>query len=129
MSSEDERLLDIAKAVSDSEAVDWSEAQAEAKDPEERELVRLLREISHLTELQRTRTRHPDHRSATPHASHEPQASESVWGQLKVRIKLGEGASAEVFRARDPQLDRDVALKLFRHDDRIGYHVRRVTGR
>ena len=120
MSPENERLLYIAEAVSDAEAVDWSEAQAKASDPEERELVRLLRDISYLTEIQRTRTKHPEHVSATPHMPQEPRASASVWGQLQLGAKLGEGAAAEVFRARDSTLDRDVALKLFRHDDRIG---------
>ncbi|GEM_PF-5056891 len=113
MSSEDDRLLRIAKAVSDSEAVDWSEAQAKANDPEERELVRLLRDISHVTELQRTRTRHAARESRAPQGP-------SIWGQLQLGEKLGEGAAAQVFRARDSELDREVALKLFHHDERIG---------
>jgi Tol biopolymer transport system component/serine/threonine protein kinase len=36
------------------------------------------------------------------------------WGPLQVHERIGRGAFAEVFRARDPQLDRDVALKLRR---------------
>lgn len=38
------------------------------------------------------------------------------WGRLEVRAVIGQGSFARVFRAHDAVLDRDVALKLFRHD-------------
>jgi len=38
------------------------------------------------------------------------------WGRLEVRAVIGQGSFGTVFRAHDPVLDRDVALKLFRHD-------------
>jgi len=38
------------------------------------------------------------------------------WGRLEVRAVIGQGSFARVFQAHDPVLDRDVALKLFRHD-------------
>ena len=34
------------------------------------------------------------------------------WGQLEILEPIGEGAFGEIFRARDPNLDREVALKL-----------------
>jgi tRNA A-37 threonylcarbamoyl transferase component Bud32 len=45
-----------------------------------------------------------------------PDVPES-WGSLKIVSHLGSGASADVFRAHDPALQRDVALKLFRNRD------------
>ena len=39
------------------------------------------------------------------------------WGGLEILAHLGSGASADVFRAHDPALQRDVALKLFRSRD------------
>lgn len=42
-----------------------------------------------------------------------PDMPES-WGPLKIVSHLGSGASADVFRAHDENLQRDVALKLFR---------------
>jgi len=41
-----------------------------------------------------------------------PRAVAFRWGPLEVLEKVADGASAEVFRAHDPQLARDVALKL-----------------
>ena len=120
MSNQDDRLLEFARAVSDSEHVDWSEAMADANGPGERELIGLIRDIGHLTELQRTRTKHPDRVSTTPHAHEAAPLANGAWAQLQVRGMLGKGASAEVFRARDRKLDRDVALKLFRHDYPVG---------
>lgn len=38
------------------------------------------------------------------------------WGPLDVRAHLARGAHGDVYRARDLRLDRDVALKLVRHD-------------
>lgn len=39
-----------------------------------------------------------------------------VWGPFEIRERLGEGSFGEVFRAYEPGLDREVALKLRRRD-------------
>src|SRR6185436_4474651 len=36
------------------------------------------------------------------------------WGPLQVLEQIGEGSFGEVYRVRDPSLDREVALKLWR---------------
>ena len=38
------------------------------------------------------------------------------WGRLELRAKLGEGAYGEVYRAWDPSLELEVALKLLKGD-------------
>ncbi len=44
-----------------------------------------------------------------------------LWGDLEVREKLGEGSFGEVFRAFEPSLEREVALKLRADDgDEVG---------
>ena len=39
-----------------------------------------------------------------------------TWGPLTVHEKIGSGRFGDVYRATDPGLERDVALKLLRHD-------------
>ena len=61
-----------------------------------------------------------------------PQAGAEV-GRFVLRAPLGQGAQASVWRAHDPQLDRDVALKLFHEgaEDELGSDWRdeaRLTG-
>jgi serine/threonine-protein kinase len=119
MTDPGERLLNLAKALSDGEDVDWLRAEADAQDEDERELMVLLREIGQVAEVHRTLRRE------TPPAELS-SSSLRFWGQLEIREKIGEGASAEVFRARDPGLDRDVALKLFRHGPWMPLEQRRA---
>jgi len=119
----DERLLNLAKALSDGKDVDWLRVEADAQDEEERELLSFFREIGHVAELHRTQRR--EMQPAAPVG--RSCSSLKVWGQLEIREKLGEGASAEVFRARDPRLDRDVALKLFRHGQWMSPEQRRMV--
>ncbi len=108
MSEPSKRVLDLARALADSDPVDWTEMENEAEDDEERELVRIMRVIGEHAEVHRTRPK-----------AHREQAEQtekrlSNWGHLEIFDVVGEGASAEVFRARDRHLNRNVALKLFR---------------
>ena len=49
------------------------------------------------------------------------------WGPLQIRAVLGEGTYGTVYRAHDPRLQRDVALKLLRADlPGGGVHARRI---
>ncbi|HVS31360.1 MAG TPA: protein kinase [Thermoanaerobaculia bacterium] len=48
-------------------------------------------------------------------------------GRYEVRASLGAGGMGEVFRARDPSLGRDVAIKIIRDGERSGDRVRRFV--
>ena len=119
MNEPGERLLNLARALSDGERVDWERAAAESEGEDERELLTLLQEIEHVAEVHRTLRR--EGQAARPTSS-----TIARWGPLEIQEKIGEGASAEVFRARDPRLDRDVALKLFRHGQWMSPEQRRA---
>ena len=118
MNEPGERLLNLARALSDGERVDWERAAAESEGEDERELLTLLQEIEQVAEIHRTLRR--EGQAAGP-----PSSTVARWGPLEIQEKIGEGASAEVFRARDPRLDRDVALKLFRHGQWMSPEERR----
>jgi hypothetical protein len=56
------------------------------------------------------------HRRAVLGADAAPdEATLARWGRLEIRGAVGRGASGTVYRAWDPQLAREVALKLFEH--------------
>ena len=58
-----------------------------------------------------TRKKTPDTPAPAPH---KPVPEGPRWGQLVLLEKVGEGSFAEVYRAWDPALEREVALKLLR---------------
>jgi serine/threonine protein kinase len=90
-------------------------------DADTRARVESLRDVSRIAEFSRGVQR-----------SAEPGMTPERWGDLLLLERLGLGAQAEVFRAWDPGLRREVALKLLRsgHDDDAlmeeGRHIARV---
>lgn len=101
-------LTDLATSVSDGREVNWPKAESEARDDGEREMVRALHAISEVASAHRSWQEAGDEGSAP--AANAPE----TWGHLEILKKVGEGSFGEVYRARDPQLDRVVALKLLR---------------
>ncbi len=109
---EDEsKLLDLAEAVFSHRDVDWGKAESCA--PKKlRALIRQLKIIAKVTSAHNEV--HPS--SGLVAGGEETQLSEfprQTWGSLKIVEKIGAGAFSTVYRARESQLDRDVALKLY----------------
>jgi len=99
MSDQVERILmRLAQAISDGTPIDW-DLEVSARP----ELGQLLEGLKLVESVSRTRR---------PGGEAEAAPSQS-WGPLRLIERIGHGAFAEVYRAYDPMLHREVALKLF----------------
>lgn len=96
-----QRALDL---LADGQDVTWETLDAQAPDQATRDRLRELAAIAAI---------------ARAHAAPlEPRARVTPfeWGLLQVREHVARGAHGDVYRAWDPRLERDVALKLIRND-------------
>jgi serine/threonine protein kinase len=99
-------LAEVADAILDGGAIDWEKVQSRsANDPK---LASQLRALANVAALHRALF------SADVRTGHEagPHPTRPTWGHLQLLEKVGQGAFGEVFRAWDPHLSREVALKL-----------------
>lgn len=110
----DERLIRLAEAITDDAVVDWAAQRQQAPD--------LAGPLANLQMLARI----ADVRQGGAGGGAGAALTGTAWGPLEIRGVIGEGSYGTVYRAHDPQLQRDVALKLLR-EDRVGLgHARRV---
>ena len=126
-------LTDLAGRVSDGTLVDWAEAERSASSEEERRVVRRLRLIESVASVHRGQETSPSARdplemsasvntstvteSVTIRSEASTRSTEDRrWGHLEIRQRIGEGAFGEVFRAWDPNLEVEVALKLLKKE-------------
>lgn len=91
MAAIDDTLGALAEAVADGAAIDWDMAVLQAADPDEQRVVVQLRQLA---------------------AAHYLAREGRTWGSLEIVAEIGRGSFGTVYRARDPRLDREVALKL-----------------
>ena len=112
--SPDDRLLELAEWLADGREIDW-----DALEQDEPALTRALDRFRQLEAIAEAHVvsdaARADAAAPSPMMSMMP-APLFEWGSIQVIEKLGEGGFAEVFRAWDPSLEREVALKLSRSD-------------
>lgn len=99
----DRILAEVAAAVADRTPVDWEREQSRTPAPAR----------AALDNLRRIAAIHEAHARLVT----DPGPAAGVgWGPLRVLERIGAGSFAEVHRAYDPSLQREVALKLRRAD-------------
>lgn len=96
----------LASRIADGEEIDWSHEQTSV-DPA---LAGALRDLEKLATAHRRLHEDEEPRPA-PAAVLQPG---DRWGRLEILEVLGSGGFADVYRARDTSIHRDVALKLLR---------------
>ena len=131
----------IESVADGSPDVDWERLEQQADTDHDLELVRQLRVVSRLSAVYRDEMEHVDEAAVLASAdaiarlrtnatsddeigafpSPDPAPAPSTlplpaWGRLELRERLGEGSFGEVYRAFDPQLEREVAVKLLHVD-------------
>jgi serine/threonine-protein kinase len=114
-------LIDVAAAVADGSPIDWDRVERCA-DTGARGVVRNLGLLERVASIH---SRLPV--AAFERSLHDSLAAEAAdatsgdvgltWGSLTILERIGQGQYADVYLARDPRLDRPLALKLLRHRD------------
>ena len=131
-------LASLVASVADGWPQDWVALDEAADDEPTRlalENLHVISRIAHfhqsLSEAERPATRKlPSAAAEVSKLGLEPRSRQDPllgsWGRFQLWRKLGEGAHGHVYSAYDPELDRDVALKLLKRSASSIEMVRRL---
>ena len=105
--------------IADGAPVDWNLLDAEAQSDGDREWAKALRILQDVANVHRAGA---DDLVEQTSLSVETKTAESpgvladgtphIWGRYRLDHKVGEGSFGRVYRAWDPELERDVAIKI-----------------
>ena len=117
-------LIEAARAIAAGRRIDWGAIESSAGLSDSVvSLLRQLKVVDDIAELHRSLP-DPSTSTDTPPSSASISATTSVtalktWGSLRLLEQVGHGVFGDVFRAWDPRLDREVALKLLRRRGKL----------
>lgn len=107
-------LRHLAERLAAGEEVDWTAGLSRSDDPAERAVIRSLSVIAKVSELH-VRGPQPVEDATTPAAPRENlEPALERWGRFERLRRIGTGTSGAVYKAWDPVLEIQVALKLAR---------------
>jgi serine/threonine-protein kinase len=119
--AEHDWLGELAAAVADGRVLDWDALESSADSDADRAAIRRLRVIAAVGqahgELTFSDTVSESQSVRTILQGTEDASTPASWGSLRILERVGRGRFGDVYRAWDPTLDREVALKLLRRRD------------
>jgi hypothetical protein len=112
--SDDDRIGLAVSRVADGQPVDWN-GLAQRAGADERERLACLQIVGLIAEVHRA-----DHAYSETRADPAPTPSQAptaewigeTWGRYKLLAEVGAGSFGRVYRAWDPKLERDIAIKI-----------------
>jgi hypothetical protein len=111
---------DAIEQIVDGSPLDWDALDSQAGD-EEKELLKYLRILGDIAGVHRTTVEDTAELAvAPPHSDDaiEEAADVERWGRYRLREKVGEGSFGSVYRGFDPDLQREIAVKILHN--RVG---------
>ena len=132
MKRDRQRLTALVASVADGTPLDWDALSTNADEPSQR-LISHLRIVAQVGDVHRSFADEPVTTTAPPWAPAMEQSTLAPgplelgrWGHLEIIEKIGDGGFGEVYRARDPWLDCEVALKLVKPDAAGSFSPQRI---
>src|SRR6266542_1443666 len=113
----------VLESLADGTEVNWAALESSAATSGDRRRYRNLRLVARVAELHRTLTLEEEEELFQPRDREATYEAPSEWAHLRVGERIASGAYGEIYLAHDPQLNRDVALKILRRGAATGHSL------